>query len=144
MEIEKRKRQPDFTNNYELETDFSDNLKDLKPQLETNDENIRPIELPKEKFNRFDKTDQTFLQKFDFSQADITDKNLDKLPTTSTENKDVCSQHKYDVGKIKPTFDFKLLPNSTLTKQRPSKVPLHYQEKQVNLLEQLFKTGRIR
>ena len=28
---EKRKRQQDFTNNYELETDFSDDLKDLKP-----------------------------------------------------------------------------------------------------------------
>ena len=29
----KQKRQQDFTNNYELETDFSDDLKDLKPQL---------------------------------------------------------------------------------------------------------------
>ena len=30
-----------------------------------------------------------------------------------------------------------------LTKQRPSKVPLHYQEKLENLLEQLCKTGII-
>ena len=57
---EKRKRQQDF--NYELETDFSDNLKDLRPQLETTDENIRPAELPKEKLNRFDKIYQTFLK----------------------------------------------------------------------------------
>ena len=141
---EKRKRQQDFTNNYELETDFSDDLKDLKPQLETTDENIRPVELPKEKLNRFDKTDQAFLKKFDFSQADINDANLDKLLRTLTKNKDVYSQHKYDVGKIKQKFHDKLLPNSTLTKQRPSKVPLHYQEKLENLLEQLCKTGIIR
>ena len=82
---EKRKRQQDFTNNYELETDFSEDLKDLKPQLETTDE-IRPVELPKEKLNRFDKTDQTFLKKFDFSQADINDENLDKLLRTLTKN----------------------------------------------------------
>ena len=44
---EKRKREQDFSNNYELETDFSDDLKDLKPQLETIDENIRPVEFPK-------------------------------------------------------------------------------------------------
>ena len=141
---EKRKRQQDFTNNYELETDFSDDLKNLRPQLETTDENIRPVELPKEKLNRFDKTDQAFLKKFDFSQADINDENLDKLLRTLTKNKDVYSQHKYDVGKIKQKFHVKLLPNSTLTKQRPSKVPLHYQEKLENLLEQLCKTGIIR
>ena len=100
--------------------------------------------LPKEKLNRFDKTDQAFLKKFDFSQADINDENLDKLLRTLTKNKDVYSQHKYDVGKIKQKFHVKLLPNSTLTKQRPSKVPLHYQEKLENFLEQLCKTGIVR
>ena len=144
QKTEKRKRQQDFINNYELETDFSNDLKDLKPQLKTTDENIRPVELPKEKLNRFDKTDQTFLKKFGFSQADINDENLDKFLRTLTKNKDVYSQHKYDVGKIKQKFHVKLLPNSTLTKQRPSKVPLHYQEKLENLLEQLCKTGIIR
>ena len=138
------KKQQDFTNNYELETDFSDDLKDLKPQLETTDENIRPVELPKEKLNRFDKTDQMFLKRFDFSQADINNKNLNKLLRTLIKNKDVYSQHKYDVGKIKQKFHVKLLPNSTLTKQSPSKVPLHYQEKLENFLEQLCKTGIIR
>ena len=141
---EKRERQQDFTNNYELETDFTDDLKDLKPQLETTDENIRLVEISKEKLNRFDKTDQTFLKKFDFSQADINDENLDKLLKILTKNKDVYSQHKYDVGKIKQKFHVKFLPNSTLTKQRPSKVPLHCQEKLENLLEQLCKTGIIR
>ena len=101
-----------------------------------------PLSFPK-KLNRFDKTDQTFLKKFDFSQANINDKNVDNLLKTLTKNKDVFSQHKYDVGKIKQRFHVKLLPNSTLTKQRPYKVPIHYQEKLENLLEQLCKTGII-
>ena len=63
---------------------------------------------------------------------------------TLVHNKDVYSQHKYDVGKIKEKFNVKLLPNVTLSKQRPSKVPLHYQEKLENLLDQLCKTGIIR
>ena len=62
---------------------------------------------------------------------------------TLINNKDVYSQHKYDVGKLKQKFHVKLLPNSTLAKQRPSKVPLHYQEKLENLLEQLWKSGII-
>ena len=57
-------------------------------------------------------------------------------------DKGVYSQHKYDVGKIKHKFHVKLLPNSTLTKQRPSRVPLHHQEKL--LLDQLCKAGIIR
>ena len=63
---------------------------------------------------------------------------------TLVHNKDVYSQHKYDVGKIKQKFNVKLLPNVTLSKQRPSKVPLRYQEKLENLLDQLCKTGIIR
>ena len=63
---------------------------------------------------------------------------------TLIKNKDVYSQYKYDVGKIKQKFHVKLLPNSTLAKQRPSTVPLHYQEKLENLLEQTCKSGIIR
>ena len=40
-------------------------------------------------------------------------------------NKDVYSQQKYDKGKTKQNFFVKWSPNSTLTKQRPSKVRLH-------------------
>ena len=63
---------------------------------------------------------------------------------TLVHNKDVYSQHKYDVGKNKQKFNVKLLPNVTLSKQRPYKVPLHYQEKLEDLLDQLCKTGIIR
>ena len=60
------------------------------------------------------------------------------------QDKDVYSQHKYDVGLIKHKFHVKLLPNSVLTKQRPSRVSLHYQEKLNDLPEQLCKSGIIR
>ena len=63
---------------------------------------------------------------------------------TLIQNKDVYSQHKYDVGKIKQKFNLKLLPNVTLSKQRASKVPPHYQGKLEKLLGQLCKTGIIR
>ena len=42
------------------------------------------------------------------------------------QNKDVYSQHKDDIGLIKRKFHVKLLPNSVMTKQRPSRVSLHY------------------
>ena len=140
---EKRKREQDFTDNYELETDFSDDLKILKPQSERED-SLRPIEVKPEIIGRFSDTDQVFLKKFDFGQSDISDQKLLQLMETLVHNKDVYSQHKYDVGKIKQKFNVELLPNVTLSKQRPSKVPLHYQEKLENILDQLCKTGIIR
>ena len=80
----------------------------------------------------------------DFSQADINDEKLDKLLRTLTQGKDNYSQHKYDFGKKKQNVHVNFLPNSTLTKQRPSEVPLHYQAKLENHLEQLRKTDIIR
>ena len=60
------------------------------------------------------------------------------------KDKDVFSQHKYDVGITKENFHVKLLPNSTLTKQRPSRKPLHHKGIFEILLEQLCKAGIIR
>ena len=48
---------------------------------------------------------------------------------TLIQNKDVYSQRKYDVGKTKQKINVKFMPNVTLSKQRPSKVPLNYEEK---------------
>ena len=59
-------------------------------------------------------------------------------------NKDVYSYHKYDVGVIKQKFHVKLLPNALFRKQRPSRVPLHYEEKLKSILEQLIQSGIIR
>ena len=60
------------------------------------------------------------------------------------QNKDVYSEHKYDVGLIKQNIHVKLLPNSVLTKQRPSRASLHYQEKHNDLLDQISKSEIIR
>ena len=115
-------------------------LKDLKPKATIEGE-IRPQQIPPEKL---EKSDREFLKKYDFSQSDINDAQLLDLMKLLARDKDVYSQHKYDVGKIKQKFHVKLLPNSTLTKQRPSRVPLHHQEKLEVLLDQLCKAGIIR
>ena len=103
-----------------------------------------PLKLPK-KINRFYKNRSSFPQKIDFSQVDFNDENLDKLLKNLTKNKDVFSQYKYDVGKLKQKFYVKLIPNSNLTKHRLlPKVPLQYQEKLKDLLDQLCPAGIIR
>ena len=43
--------------------------------------------------------------------------------------RDVYSQHKFDVGKIRQKFHVTLKPNVELKRQRPCKVPLHLKEK---------------
>ena len=92
----------------------------------------------------FSKSDREFLKKIDFSQSDINDAQLLDLMNFLARDKDVYSQHKYDVGKIKQKFHVKLLPYSTLTKQSPSRVPLHHQEKLEILVDQLCKAGIFR
>ena len=128
---------------HELETDFSQDLKELRPK-ETIEGEIRPQQIPPEKLETFSKSDREFLKKFDFSQSDINDAQLLDLMKLLARDKEVYSQHKYNVGKIKQKFHVKLLPNSTLTKQRPSRVPLHHQEKLEILLNHLCKAGIIR
>ena len=56
------------------------------------------------------------------------------------QNIDVYLQHKHDVGLIKKNFHVKFLPNSVLTKQRPSRVSLLYQDTLNDLLDQLCKS----
>ena len=139
-----KQKELDYTNKYELETDFSKELKDLKPKSELNSQthftNTQIHEIQK----KFDKTKQEFLKKFDFTHSDIDQNQLQDLMNMLLQNKNVYSQHKYDVGLIKQKFHVKLLPNSVLTKQRPSRVSFHYQEKLNDLLDQLCKSGIIR
>ena len=131
--VQKTIQEKEFTDHHELETDFSQDLKDLKPKATIEGE-IRPEQIPLEKLEMFSKSDREFLKKIDFSQSDINDAQLLDVMKLLARHKDAYSQHKYDVGKIKQKFHVKLLPNSNLTKQRPSRVPLHRQEKLVILL----------
>ena len=140
---QKKVQEKEFADHHELETDFSQDLKDLKPKATIKSE-IRPQQIPPEKLEMFIKSDREFLNKFDFSQSDINDAQLLDLMKLLARDKDVYSQHKYDVGEVKQKFHVKLLPNSTLTKQKLSRVPLHHQEKLEILLDQLCKAGIIR
>ena len=117
--VQKKIQEKVFADHHKLETDFSQDLKDLKPKATIEGE-IRPQQISLEKLEMFSKSDREFLKKFDFSQSDINDAQLLDLMKLLARDKDVYSQHKYDVGKIKQKFHVKLLPNSTLTKQRPS------------------------
>ena len=139
-----KQKQQNFSENYELPTDFSDELKNLKPKAEQSFITIRDEKLDKKLLSKFQKSDREFLQKFDFSQSDIDEKQLAELLEILVLNKDVYSLHKYEVGVIKQRIHVKLLPNDLFRKQRPSRVPLHYEEKLKSLLEQLIQSGIIR
>ena len=58
--------------------------------------------------------------------------------------RDVHSQHKFDVGKTRQNFHVTLKPNVELKRQRPSKVPLHLEEKLEKVLTQLKDADIIR
>ena len=57
---------------------------------------------------------------------------------------DVYSQHKIDVNKTRQKFHVTLKPNVELKRQRPNKVPLHFEEKLAKLLRQLKDADIIR
>ena len=138
-----KQKQQNFSENYELPTDFSDELKNLKPKAEGTFITIGDEKLDKKLLSKFPKSDREFLQKFDFSQSDIDEKQLAELLEIIVLTKDVYSLHKYDVGVIKQKFHVKLLSYALFRKQRPSRVPLHYEEKLKSLPEQVIQSGII-
>ena len=139
-----KQKELDYTNKYELETGLSKKVKDLKPKSELNSTAHFTIKQIHGNQKQFNKTKHEFLRKIDFTHSDIDQNQLQDLMNMLLQNKDVYSQHKYDVRLIKQKLHVKLLPNSVLTKQRPSRVSLHYQEKLNDLLDQLCKSGIIR
>ena len=57
----------------------------------------------------FPKSDLKLLEKFDFIQSDIDEKQILEIHVL---NKDVQSLNKPDIGVIKQEIDVKLLPNA--------------------------------
>ena len=100
---QKKIQEKEFADHHELETDFSQDLKDLKPKA-TIEVEIRPQQIPLEKLELFSKSDREFLNKIDFSQSDVIEAQLLDLTKLLARDKDVYSQHKYDNGKIKQNF----------------------------------------
>ena len=95
---QKKIQEKEFADHHELGTDFSQDLKDLKPKATLEGE-IRPQQTPLEKLEMFSKSDREFLKKFDFCQSDINDVQLLDLMELLARDKDVYSQQKYDFGK---------------------------------------------
>ena len=134
--------------NRELETVFTENSKSFQPTcdeqfpvLREKDHNNRLIDhylqhQPKELIN--------YVKEFDFQYSDITDGEMILLIDIIVDARDVCSQHKFDVGKTRQNFHVTLKPNVELKRQRSCKVPLHLKEKLEKLLRQLKDADIIR
>ena len=132
----------------ELETDFTRDSRSCQPisdeqflALREKDHNDRLIEnylqyQPQELIN--------YVKKFYFKFSDIRDEEMILLIDMLVDSRDVYSQHKFEVGKTRQNFHLTLKPNVELKRQRPSKVPLHLQEKLEKVLTQLKDADIIR
>ena len=126
--------------NRELETDF---IKDSKACQSTCDEQF-PVLREKDHNNRLiDRYLQyqpkdliNYVKDFDFQYSDITDEEMTLLTYMLVDARDVCSQHKFDVGKTHQKLHVTLKLNVEL-KQRPGKLPVNLNEMQEKLLTQL-------
>ena len=137
-----------YLNEKDLETDFTTDSKSCQPisgeqfpVLREKEGNDRLIEFylqyqPKELVD--------YIKEFDFRYSDISDEEMTLLIDMLIDSRDVYSQHKLDVGKIRQNFHITSKPNVELKKQRPSKVALHLKEKLEKLLTQLKDADMIR
>ena len=134
--------------NCELETDF---IKDSKSCQPTCDEQF-PVLREKHRNNGIidhylqyqPKELINYVKDFDFQYSDITDEEMILLIDMLVDARDVYSQHKPDVGKTRQKFYVTLIPKVELKQQRPTKVPLHLEEKLENLVTQLKDADIIR
>ena len=113
--------------NGELETDFTKDSKSCQP---TCDEQF-PINREKHHNNRLidhyfqyqPKELNNYVKEFDFQYSDITDKGMIFLIDIFVDVRDVYSQHKFDVGKLRQKFHVTLKPNIELKQQQPCDYP---------------------
>ena len=132
----------------ELETDITKDSKSCQPTcdeqfpvLREKDHNNRLIDhylqyQPKELIK--------YVKEFDYQYPNITDKEIILLTDMLVDERDVYSQHKFDVGKTRQKFHVTLKPIVELKRQRPGKVPLHLKEKLEKLLTPLKDADIIR
>ena len=79
-----------------------------------------------------------------FRYTDLEGEKLITLIDMIIDSRDVYSQQKFDIGQTKQKFHVTLKPKSELRKKRPSKCPLHLEDKLETLLSQLQGSGIIR
>ena len=81
-----------------MESDFSQDLKDLKP-IATIEGETRPWQIPLEELEIMSNSDHEFLKKLDSSQSDINDAQLLDLMKLFARDKDVYSQTSLTLAK---------------------------------------------
>ena len=95
-------------------------------------------------FFEFSSTERMFLKSFDFSEFDISDRELKQLLRVLVENNHAFSKCIYDFGKIAQEFHVKLNKDAELLKQRPSKFPKHYRDRLEIFLNELQRARILR
>ena len=132
----------------ELETDFTRDSKTCQPPCAEQFPTLRSKQLNDDLIDyylQYQPEDiQNLIKQFDFRYTDLEDKELVTLIDMIIDSRDICSQHKFDIGRTKQKVYVTLKPNSELRKQRPSKCPLHLKDKLEKLLGQLQDSGIIR
>ena len=78
-----------------------------------------------------------FLKKFNFEYSDLTDNGYVNLCNNLNKNQHCYAKHRNDVGKNCNPFRKRVKENCKLQTQRPSKVPIHYRDRQYKLLVEL-------
>ena len=119
--------------NSELETDFTRDSKSCQP---TCDEQF-PVLCEKDHNNRLiyhylqyqPKELINYVEEIHFQYSEITAEEMILLIDMLIDALYVHSEHEFDVGKTRQKFHVKRKPNVELKKPRPSKVPLHLNEK---------------
>ena len=123
-------------------------IKNMYRQHETldaeNETSLKPSQLIDEFINSQPETTAAVLRKFKLDKSDLTELEKVRLLRILSENIDVYSCHKYDVGKLRQPFNIPLQKDAKLRKQRPSKVPLQYRDKLNELLKELEENKIIR
>ena len=128
-------------NERELETDFTSDAKSCQPDCDGKFPTLRPKEQNEALIEHYlqyqPKELIDYVKQFDFQYSDITDNEMTLLIDMLIDSKDVCSLHKFDIGKIRQRFHVTRKPNVELKRQGASKVPLHLKYKLEKLLTQL-------
>ena len=119
----------------ELATDFYEEAKACDPNR--NKPKKPKIPIPTELLHKYSNRVRQFLNKFDFTDSDLTKSELAKLLDILVEDSDVYSFTKYDIGKIAHEFKITLQKDAQFRKQRPSKIPFHYRDRLEKLLVEL-------
>ena len=122
-----------FPDQKDMETEITKDSKSCQPPCDEHFPILREKELNNRLFENYlhyqAKELVDHIKEFVFPYSDITDQEVTLLIDRLVDFRDVHSQHKFDVGKMRQKFHVTLKPKEKLKRQRHSKVHLHLKEK---------------